>query len=178
MSYTNELNQQIQAAKDPATIAGLRLALRRAENRAEALMIEADTDSLTGLMNRRGLSRRVQGRDWGWYVSADLDGFKAAQDAHPEGHTYGDTILREFAEFLLQSTRQGEMRHRDILAARSGGDEFSIWTETRAGADRIQERIRAWASAGGDVRSSAGVGLSMAKADRACYDNKHTRKGN
>ena len=142
-----------------------------AEDRADRLMMEADTDCLTGLLNRRGLERRTHGRDWGWFVVADLDGFKRAQDSHG-GHAYGDAILVEFAEFLLTNTRQREFPARDLLAARTGGDEFTIWTETRAGALRIKEAIREWTSKDGAVSASAGIGETTDAADAACYAAK------
>ena len=149
-----------------------------AEERADLLMMEADTCELTGLLNRRGLARRTQSRDWGWYVAADLDGFKAAQDQPGRGHAYGDDVLVEFADFLMMNTRQRDMRARDLLAARTGGDEFTIWTETRAGARRIKEAIREWSSKDGEVRASAGIGDSMETADGALYTNKLARKAN
>lgn len=151
-------------------------ALIAAEDRADLHMMAADTCELTGLLNRRGLERRTQSRDWGWYVTADLDGFKAAQDQQGRGHPYGDAILIEFADFLMMNTRQRDMRARDLLAARTGGDEFTIWTETRAGARRIKEAIRAWASKDNEVTASAGMGDSIETADGALYTNKLTRK--
>jgi GGDEF domain-containing protein len=146
--------------------------LRAAEERADRMMMEADTDSLTGLLNRRGLERRTQARDWGVFVVADLDGFKTAQDAHPEGHAYGDRVLREFAEFLLTNTRQDELRARDLLVARSGGDEFIVWCETRIGGEMVKDRIRQWRSEDGKVGASAGLGKDPSAADAAMYLNK------
>ena len=153
-------------------------ALIKAEDRADLHMMAADTCPLTGLLNRRGLTRRTDNRDWGYFVMADLDGFKAAQDQPGRGHAYGDDILIEFADFLMMNTRQRDMRARDLLAARTGGDEFTIWTETRAGARRIKEAIREWSSKDGEVRASAGIGDSMETADGALYTNKLTRKAN
>jgi len=151
-------------------------ALHAAEDRADLHMMAADTDELTGLLNRRGLARRTRNRDWGWFVVADLDGFKQAQDSDPRGHVYGDEMLVEFADFLLMNTRQRDMRARDLLAARIGGDEFGLWTETRAGARRIKEAIREWSSKDRLVRASAGMGETLEAADGALYTNKLTRK--
>ena len=147
-------------------------ALREANERADLMMMAADTDELTGLLNRRGLDRRTKGRDWGWFVSADLDGFKAAQDANPRGHAYGDSILVEFADFLVVNTRQRANRDRDVLSARTGGDEFVVWTEMLTGARRIVEAIRAWSSKDGAVRVSAGMGTTIELADSSCYTIK------
>ncbi len=153
-------------------------ALRQEQERADLLMMDADTDALTGLLNRRGLDRRTKGRDWGWFVAADLDGFKAAQDKQGRGHTYGDAILVEFADFLVVNTRQRANRARDILAARTGGDEFTIWTETRSGALRIRNEIQRWSSKGGQVTSSAGTGNTIEAADNMCYVDKVSRRAN
>ena len=158
------------------TFMQMKEALIAAEERADLHMMAADTCALTGLLNRRGLTRRTQNRDWGWFVVADLDGFKAAQDQPERGHKYGDDVLIEFADFLMMNTRQRDMRARDLLAARIGGDEFAIWTETRAGARRIKEAIRKWSSKDGEVRASAGIGETIETADGALYSNKLARK--
>jgi len=158
------------------TFVAMKEALREAEERADQHMMAADTNDLTGLLNRRGLERRTRGRDWGWYVVADLNDFKAAQDRPGCGHAYGDEILVEFADFLMENTRHHDMRARDILAARTGGDEFTIWTETRSGARRIKEAIRAWTSKDGVVTASAGIGKDADAADVACYMNKTEHK--
>ena len=151
--------------------------LRLVEEHRDCLLLEADTDSLTGLLNRRGLVRRTRGRDWGHFVAADLDGFKRAQDAHPDGHAYGDRILIEFTDFLLTNTRQDDMRAQDIMCSRIGGDEFMVWCETRVGAHRIRDIIRNWHSEDHQVTASAGIGRDTAAADAEMYMNKHIRKG-
>jgi len=132
----------------------------------------ATTDPLTGLGNRLALERRAGARD-GWYVLCDLNGFKAAQDAHPDGHAYGDHVLREFADFLEGSTRTGRGRAADRVAARLGGDEFVIWCPTRHGARRIKERVRAWSH--DSITCSAGLGKNLEAADAAMYLSKKSR---
>jgi len=122
----------------------------------------AETDHLTQMPNRLALDRRVNQRD-GWYILCDLNGFKSAQDAHPDGHAYGDDILREFAEFLETSTRFIE----DRVAARTGGDEFLVWCPTREGARAIKQRVREWSHDG--VTASAGMGETIGAADAAMY---------
>ena len=125
-------------------------------------------DSLTGIPNRRFFEERTNGRH-GYLLVADLDGFKVAQDAHPEGHIYGDRVLREFASFLFRQTRS----ERDRVAARMGGDEFVVWCPTREGAQKIAARIRQWSSNDGKVTASVGIGYSMVDADADLYSNKH-----
>ena len=172
MNHHEDIDEELSRT----TFMQMKDALHAAEDRADLHMMAADTCGLTGLLNRRGLTRRTQSRDWGYFVVADLDGFKAAQDSDPRGHAYGDDILVEFADFLMMNTRQRDMRARDLLAARIGGDEYAIWTETRAGARRIKQAIREWVSKDGQVRASAGMGDDLEAADGALYTNKLTRK--
>ena len=87
---------------------------------------EAETDSLTGLLNRRGfvhaasLERSVSERV-GFMLAVvmiDLDNFKAVNDL--SGHHAGDRLLRE-----ATAAWRAELRAGDLLA-RYGGDEFIL----------------------------------------------------
>ena len=112
----------------------LRLAARlAAKRRADRLRDDlhegldaAVTDPLTGLYNRRfalpQLTRLAgeavrTGQPLAVLV-ADLDHFKAVNDAH--GHAAGDRVLAETAARLRGALRDGD------LAARIGGEEFLI----------------------------------------------------
>jgi len=83
----------------------------------------AHHDSLTGLMNRAGLTAAMEARPENrmalFYL--DLDGFKAVNDTY--GHAAGDTLLQGVADRL----RNGVGRPASI--ARLGGDEFVILTD-------------------------------------------------
>lgn len=98
---------------------GTHIGTVRAFVRAE---LQASTDSLTGLSNRRAfedaVSRRLAHGESFAIVMADLDHFKKLNDAH--GHQAGDQALRLFAEAVRQSLRA------DDLIARWGGEEFVI----------------------------------------------------
>tara|TARA_R110002167_G_C12707228_1_gene655101 strand:- start:12583 stop:13092 length:510 start_codon:yes stop_codon:yes gene_type:complete len=146
------------------------------EARAEHWQHVAETDSLTELPNRRQLERRTDARD-GWFVMCDLAGFKNAQDTHPDGHSYGDRILQEFADFLEGSTRTGRGRSEDRVAARTGGDEFIVWCPSRHGARRIKQLVRAWVSGDGRVAARAGMGKDIASADAAMYISRELPRG-
>lgn len=134
----------------------------------EALRQEARYDKLTGLGNRRLLEERTEARG-GHFVAIDLNGFKAAQDAHPEGHAHGDMILRDFARFLLEKAKAG-----DRVAARTGGDEFVVWCASYRGALAMRRAIHAWSCAG--VTASAGIGSTLITADQRAYEAKKERK--
>jgi len=86
----------------------------------------ANTDSVTGLPNRRALDERLQ-EEWRLaeqtgapfsVVMMDLDGFKAVNDTF--GHNVGDELLYSLFNFLAQ-----RMRTSDFLA-RYGGDELTL----------------------------------------------------
>lgn len=87
----------------------------------------AQTDSLTGLFNRRKfmldvvneveLSHRLDVPLSLIYI--DIDGFKKVNDQH--GHTEGDEVLKEVARLL----RLGAQRQTDGCY-RLGGDEFAL----------------------------------------------------
>jgi two-component system cell cycle response regulator len=90
------------------------------------LEIEAITDALTGLYNRRGflalgekalsLADRM-GFD-ALCLFADLDGFKAVNDSY--GHDEGDRVLIKTAAVLREIFREAD------IIGRVGGDEFAV----------------------------------------------------
>lgn len=93
-----------------------------------ALRLQAERDSLTGLANRVAFMDRVQAllddtNQHGGSVSVlfvDLDGFKPINDTR--GHATGDALLVEVAHRLTGALRS------DDFAARIGGDEFALVT--------------------------------------------------
>ena len=111
-----------EAATDLGTLAklaGARIGLLRVM--AETQM-QAATDSLTGLLNRRSFETRVaKARRDVSFVSvamADLDHFKTINDTY--GHETGDRALRLFAQVLA-----GSVRGQDLVG-RHGGEEFVV----------------------------------------------------
>jgi len=113
----------------------------------EELQLQAETDPLTGLLNRRVLSKRMEYEvqravEHGYSISVfilDLDDFKSVNDTY--GHAAGDRVLQEIAGMLEQCTREGD------FCARYGGDEFVLVLrsvgpgEALAAAARIKKRI-------------------------------------
>jgi two-component system cell cycle response regulator len=86
----------------------------------------AITDQLTGLFNRRYMSRHLatlidNAKTTGKPVSfliLDIDYFKQVNDTH--GHDIGDEVLREFASRVSANVRGID------LACRYGGEEFVV----------------------------------------------------
>ena len=154
--------------------------------RAERAELDAVTDPLTGLANRRAWDRvlvaeEARCRRHGHaaaVVMVDIDGLKLVNDR--DGHAAGDLILAGAARALSQSTRT------DDVVARLGGDEFGILcVESDAGAAAtLVERLRRALAARG-IRASIGMaartdrtGLDAAAqaADRAMYADKQERR--
>lgn len=126
-----ELEQRVRARTEQ---------LRQAAEKLEAL---ADSDTLTGLGNRRVLAGAVlrlfdrsveDGTDL-VCAAVDLDGFKGINDTL--GHAAGDSVLRIAGDVLKEACRATD------LAIRLGGDEFVLVLpmESPAGAEAIVQRI-------------------------------------
>jgi diguanylate cyclase (GGDEF)-like protein len=111
----------------PIVAIPMSMTLRRLKDARERLQELADTDSLTGLLNRRGFAEAVQVCCRSLNAEAptaalvvDIDGFKGVNDRH--GHEFGDAVLRDLASLI------GEIaRVNGAIAARYGGEEFVIF---------------------------------------------------
>ena len=158
------------------------------------LKLQASTDFLTGVANRRSLMQRLAlefervKRTAGGHrcavLAVDLDLFKQVNDNH--GHAAGDAVLQQVAALMRRLTRQHD------LVARSGGEEFMLLLP-EAGADdalALAERLRAGlraqpvqhqglqlvvtVSAGVSpiLPDDANVDVALARADGALYAAK------
>jgi diguanylate cyclase (GGDEF)-like protein len=120
--------------------------LSESVERSRHLEREANTDALTGLLNRRWLDhslprfvlRHAHGQKPLSILLLDIDHFKRFNDEH--GHAVGDAVLA-----LVGQTVEKCLRPTD-LAARYGGEEMLvILPETPFEGARIAaERVRAW----------------------------------
>ncbi len=147
-------------------IAGAVFVLRDAaalEGLYQELRIEASTDELTGLSNRRELDRAL-GAELSRaerhskplaILMIDLDGFKGYNDTN--GHLAGDALLKQVGEFLRADGR------REDTVARYGGDEFVVLLpesapeHAAARAERIREGIASLSRSAGRVTASVGL---------------------
>ncbi|WP_411277482.1 diguanylate cyclase domain-containing protein [Gaiella sp.] len=124
----------------------------------------AHTDTLTGLLNRRGLEERLErdlsdaqeGRRPLSLVVLDCDDFKDVNDR--AGHEFGDALLREVGLVIRSACPEGG------AAGRLGGDEFVVMLpgsgveEALAEVARLRRELaEGLADAGFPLRLSAGV---------------------
>jgi diguanylate cyclase (GGDEF)-like protein len=132
----------------------------------ERTQLQASTDALTGLANRRTLEMRMRdlaGRGEAFaFVLCDLDHFKHLNDTY--GHPTGDEALRLFAEVVRASVRETD------LPARWGGEEFAFvlagmtvddglaWTQ------RMRDRLAQTLAGRSTPRFTASFGVVAASA--------------
>lgn len=181
--------EQLRASKLEleAQVAERTRELEAAKNAAE---IEARTDTLTGVDNRRSFLIRGQKmlercqRDQLPLnlLMMDIDHFKAINDRH--GHDMGDQALSAFA-----TTVKGFIRDRDLFG-RLGGEEFALMftgspESALQTAERLKETVRSLSqsSESGDISFTTSIGLAhlaaeqriealLKRADEALYEAK------
>jgi len=160
--------------------------------RAAQLEIDASSDALTGLANRRMFDQRLtlalrHARESGQPCSVlliDADHFKAVNDAF--GHATGDRILVDLSALFRRHLRDSD------LAARLGGEEFAVLL---SGADlnsaaHVAEMLRSaieavdWSQVAPGLRVTASFGVAcsseavgttsdlIARADQRLYAAK------
>lgn len=156
---------RLNAVETVAEQAATRIGMLRV---MEKTHLQAATDPLTGLLNRRSLENQVHDLLRGPVPFAlamgDLDHFKQLNDTF--GHDAGDRALRVFAR-TLRSVLRGE----DVVA-RFGGEEFVVvFPGQSAGAaagalERVREALALAVTAGTVPAFTASFGVaSSADAD-------------
>ncbi len=172
----------------PVRIAGSHTDITSRKQEHEILTLEARTDGLTGVWNRREFDRALEFQTKSARTTMqpltvcafDLDDFKSVNDLY--GHSSGDQVLVKFAGVLTEN-----LRKRDIVC-RTGGDEFVvILPETTAEqatalAARVcseLRRIRFESPAGVEFRARCSFGAGefgadnlLAAADELLYQAK------
>jgi diguanylate cyclase (GGDEF)-like protein len=151
---------------------------------SESLRRQADTDTLTGLLNRNGFmaaavrEHAIAQRSGNRLTLAmlDLDGFKQINDLR--GHTVGDRVLADLGKSWRERLRTG-----DILA-RHGGDEFVLLlpATTPEGAGVVLDRLRdkdlpvTWSVGIGEWLPRESLGECIARADADLYSVKNAMR--
>lgn len=160
----------------------------------QALVMQATTDELTGVANRRaffqalGVEFERLRRNPSLHCSVlalDLDHFKLVNDTW--GHAAGDAVLKHFARVV-----RGHIRVGDVFG-RTGGEEFTMFLPDTSleDAEAFSERLRLQVSLeplqfdGHTIAITVSIGVAtltasdteaagaVGRADRALYEAKH-----
>jgi len=174
---------------------------RRSERRIQQL---AFYDALTRLPNRvrfndtltRAVAKAdgVDGRGGIAVLYLDLDDFKRINDTL--GHAAGDALLQQAARRLAASVQTGQGEGARVMAARMGGDEFTVLVTGVDEVERLQRLAAAVVEAlsapfelrGQAVVSTPSVGIALhdgsltpegllRNAEQAMYAAKRDLKG-
>lgn len=161
----------------------------------EQLQLEksSQTDSLTGLLNRRTLTERVcqallvRSECIQAFVIVDLDHFKHINDSN--GHQFGDKVIKDVSEVLQACAAPTD------ICGRLGGDEFVLFLQNIPTEKQLAEQISMLSAhichryANG-ISVSACMGVALVptagatfeelykKSDTALYHAKHIGAGN
>ncbi|CAB3668996.1 MAG: GGDEF domain-containing protein [Achromobacter sp.] len=155
-------------------------ARKRAELERDRLIVDlavmAETDFLTGLLNRRAFESRLDQALSQWrgagaalaFILFDIDDFKGINDTY--GHASGDEALKTVAELCRQTLRQAD------VVARVGGEEFAVLCHVGTAdqavemAERMRQRIaqaRVTAENGTVFGLTASFGVALARGPEA-----------
>lgn len=193
---SDEIGRLMRLFKDMAhTVWQTRSELEaKVQERTEALERLTHTDPLTELLNRRGMTERLDAARSRSQREAtchgllliDVDNFKSINDRH--GHAVGDQALRLIAELLRNIIRPYDS------AARWGGDEFlvlvqeadeitlrrlgerlcSAVADSHALLDEAGQPIPLSLSIGGTPVEQESLEEALSQADQAMYAAKNT----
>lgn len=146
-----------------------------ARKRFEAkLELEAHSDALTGLKNRRDfddhaeheIARSLRQDSPLSILMLDIDHFKRVNDSY--GHSTGDGVLRQLGAGLREVLRETD------IPARIGGEEFAVLmpdTDLDTAAE-VAQRVRAWvatqpfqtADGGAPIAVTVSLGVAQMRA--------------
>lgn len=151
----------------------------------DELLALAEQDPLTGLANRRAITRELERQlatgGTGTMLLLDLDNFKDVNDLR--GHTVGDRLMKALATTLRSRL------HPTHLIGRLGGDEFAVVlpdhnpTDATRIADDLRDAVTALPLPGGTSHITVSTGIAeyrtgdtwehvLANADLALYASK------
>lgn len=162
-------------------------ALKNTQKELQKAKQEGETDSLTGLLNRRALDkqlsevikrlsyeghRREADPDYVLFFLSDVDRFKFLNDRY--GHSKGDEALK-----IVAKRFEEEANERGGRAIRFGGDEFALIQEGKGNltddqlqaiSSRIQEKINSdlyILVSNGKFDITVSIGCAVLRKDRS-----------
>lgn len=132
---TSDLQTQLEDSKREISLL---------KNQLETVREESLTDPLTGLVNRKGFSQKINSvlstenalTDSRCVLMVDIDHFKRVNDTY--GHLVGDKVIQ-----FVAATLKKQVKGKDTVA-RFGGEEYVVLLPetTLSGAESVADNIR------------------------------------
>ncbi|GAA0222450.1 hypothetical protein GCM10010492_20780 [Saccharothrix mutabilis subsp. mutabilis] len=183
---------EVVTAEDGTPLRALGTAhdITRARRVHDELLALAEQDPLTGLANRRAVTRELERRlasgGQGSLLLLDLDNFKDVNDLR--GHAVGDRLMKALAG-TLRSRLSGSGPSGSGLIGRLGGDEFAVVLpdcppeKARLVAEGLRDAVAALPPVAVSARVTVSTGVAeygagdtwelvLANADLALYASK------
>ena len=143
--------------------------IHRQKQSLQRLKKQADSDSLTGLLNRSAMERYTrefldgEGKETKHaFFILDFDNFKQVNDTL--GHAEGDQMLVAFAYAAKRLFRTGD------LIARIGGDEYTMLMKTidsdESALEKAEQMRRAMGRVSAEFKFNVTVSIGIAMFDR------------
>ncbi|MEG0571118.1 MAG: GGDEF domain-containing protein, partial [Oscillospiraceae bacterium] len=157
----------------------------------------ADTDELTGLLNRKSITEKIDEcistygkKDRHAMLFIDLDSFKSINDHF--GHLFADNVLKETARKFHSTFRYND------LVGRIGGDEFLVFMKNVNSIQSIKKKLDnlmkaplfSYSDGKLSITMTCSIGVSIydgdgkdfkllySQADKAMYKVKNSGKNN
>ena len=150
------LNQEKQAVLLVGKIADI----HRQKRSMQRLIRQADSDPLTGLLNRGAMEREIKAFLAGEGVRGnhalfmlDFDNFKSVNDTL--GHAKGDQLLTQFANGMRRLFRAGD------FLSRIGGDEYMIFIKFAQDDQMILDKAEALRDEMAQLSRKIGIPVSI-----------------
>ncbi|MEG2428947.1 MAG: GGDEF domain-containing protein, partial [Oscillospiraceae bacterium] len=156
------------------------------KSRIQKLLVEAQTDLLTGIYNKITTETFVRNalrecnfpEDKPAMMVIDIDNFKAINDNL--GHMLGDAVLCEIASNL-----KGVFRKNDIIG-RIGGDEFLVFINGKIDIPNIEEKakeiskrfLKKFVNKGESYNVSVSIGIARCPCDGTTFEELYMHADN
>ncbi len=159
---------------NPSKISGILIQADIRKNLEIKLKKEAETDDLTGILNRRIFWKKLKhqinkskNRNSKFSLLIfDIDHFKHVNDTW--GHPAGDKVLKHFTTLCLKELRDGD------IFARVGGEEFALLLQnsTEKIALKVGERIRSTVESTPCITGNEEINITVSGVCVTCHDKK------
>lgn len=137
-----EIYSVVDQDKQAVLLVGKIADIQRQKQSMQRLIRQADSDPLSGLLNRGAMERNIKaflaGEGKGGVhalLMLDFDNFKAVNDTL--GHAKGDQLLTSFANGMRRLFRSGD------FLSRIGGDEYMIFIKNARNDIIVQDKAEA-----------------------------------